>query len=145
MRRLSFVAACCMLLLGNLAGSATAGIVERGQPPQPFEDGWLLGAGEACSFPVSVSVTGKSGYMAFEDRIISTSPTARADVTNLETEETVRVPVNGVFRIYPQPDGSEIVVASGQNLLSTDAFAVADGVEPFLLHTTGRLTFFFDF
>jgi len=134
-----------MLLVLSVSLGGASAAVEKGMPPQSFVDAFQLGAGEACAFAVELEISGKAGAMFFEDYILTTAPGARATLMNVDTGKTITVMLNGAFRIHPQPDGSEIVVASGQNLLFTDAFGVADGIPPFMLHMTGRAKFFSDF
>jgi hypothetical protein len=88
-----------------------------GAPPVDVDLAETFKAGDACEFPIMVATFGKSGQIALPNNpkypFISTSPTLRVTVTNLETDETVTVNATGTFRVTAEGT----IEAGGHNFL----------------------------
>ena len=78
-------------------------------------------AGEACSFPIEVHTTGKSGFIEVPNYPtfsgIATAPNARVTVANTDTGESVTVNATGAFRFVTTADGGLQILAGGKNFL----------------------------
>lgn len=111
----------------SLAGLATALLTPMpsafSEPPTPVDPApQTFAAGEACSFPISASATGKLGFIDLSRNpqfsAISPSPGLRVTVTNLsDPGKSLRINATGAFRFVDRPDGSVEVRAAGHNFL----------------------------
>lgn len=93
------------------------------EPPTPVDPAAeTFAAGEACMFPISVSATGKLGFIELSSSprfsAISPSPGLRVTVTNLsDPARSLRINATGAFRFVDRPDGSVEIRAGGHNFL----------------------------
>ena len=117
MRR--FVTAIPLLLL--TAALLTPGASAMGAPPTPVLTTDTFAAGEACQFPITVVSEGMGGSIDLPNNPqfvgITTSPTLRITVTNLNTNESITVNATGAFRFVALPDGNTRILAGGHNFL----------------------------
>lgn len=117
MRR--FITSIPLLLL--TAELLTPGASAIGAPPTPVSTTDTFAAGEACQFPITVVSEGKGGSIDLPNNPqfvgITTSPTLRITVTNLNTNESITVNATGAFRFVALPDGNTRILAGGHNFL----------------------------
>lgn len=117
MRR--FITSIPLLLL--TAVLLTPGASAMGAPPTPVSTTDTFAAGEACQFPITVVSEGKGGSIDLPNNPqfvgITTSPTLRITVTNLNTNESITVNATGAFRFVALPDGNTRILAGGHNFL----------------------------
>lgn len=113
--------------------------IDLGPPSDPFVT-------NVCGFPVLVAAEGAGINLEFWDdegnlvRVIGVFPGLRWVLTNLDTEETIRVPLNGPIFVDLAADGSGTVSGSGP----WGAFEHPDTGVPGLFLRTGRFTATFD-
>lgn len=131
------IAAIPLLVLA--AALLTPGASATAAPPSPILTTETFAAGEACSFPIKVVRQGKEGFIDLPNNpqfsFITTAPTERVTVTNLDTGKSVTVNATGVFRFVTTPDGGLEIVAGGHNFL----YGVPE-VGATALATTGPIT-----
>lgn len=117
MRR--FITSIPLLLL--TAALLTPGASATGAPPTPVSTTETFAAGAACQFPITVVSEGKGGSVDLPNNPqfsgITTSPTLRITVTNLNTSESITVNATGAFRFVALPDGNTRILAGGHNFL----------------------------
>lgn len=117
MRR--FITSIPLLLL--TAALLTPGASAIGAPPTPVLTTDTFAAGEACQFPITVVSEGKGGSIDLPNNPqfagITTAPTLRITVTNLNTSESITVNATGAFRFVALPDGNTRILAGGHNFL----------------------------
>jgi hypothetical protein len=111
-----------------------------GATPEPVDVTLTFAAREACSFPISIAVTGKEGFNEVPNNPtftggIATAPGERITVTNLsDPSKMVTVTASGTFHWIELPGGQLQIVASGHNFLFAEPEA---GVSA--LATTGPI------
>ncbi len=131
-RKLAVLVAGALMALLMLAFATTASAA----PPEPvdFTD-TIVGV---CEFPVFAEVSGKSKFIDLSgERAISTSPGLRVTLTNVEEQANqVTYVITGAFHFNELANGSEVLVATGRNLLFDPSFG--------MLLTIGRFTQVFD-
>jgi hypothetical protein len=105
-----------------------------GAPPVDVDKADIKNAGEACEFPIMVASFGKEGQIALPNNpkypFITTAPTLRVTVTNLDTGESVTVNATGTFRFTAEGT----IEAGGHNFLYGEPQAGAGA-----LATTGPI------
>jgi hypothetical protein len=72
-----------------VAAPAVADPPGRDLPPFDVQDSLELPAGEVCDFPVLIELSGKAGFLYFEDRNHLLAPGAQATLTNIDTGTTI--------------------------------------------------------
>ncbi len=120
---------------------------QNGGPPQPVSSSMDVYPGAplgSCSFPINISTEGKGKtIMLPKGNMIFTSPGLDATVTNLTNPaKQVTLNITGSFHVSPTPDGGQLFVVTGRNLL-TDPFAgvvLATGNFSFAFDANGNLT-----
>ena len=115
-----------------------------GSPPEITDFTAYLDAGpDACAFPVSIHVTGKSKVFDLPgNRTVITAPGQNATVTNLnDTSKQVRLNITGVFTLLKQPDGGVVNIGTGRNLVTDPSFGLTlvIGRFSFALNGAGQL------
>jgi hypothetical protein len=97
--------------------------------PNTDSDPWW--AAERCDFPVHYQDEGKGMEIVFANRVFMVAPGLRATITNMDTDESVRLPVNGSVTVT-EVDGK----APGHTVV-TETFR-----GPSINVTPGQLTWF---
>src|SRR6266481_1718455 len=103
---------------------------QNGTPPEDVNSTFVINVGDlpaSCAFPVQVSMQGKGKMLTLPgNRVIFTSPGLEATVRNLaDPSKVVRLNITGSFHVTTKPDGSQVYVITGRNLvLDADAGVV---------------------
>ncbi len=86
-------------------------------PPEPVDDTFTVE--EVCAFPVTLEVSGKGKVIELPgDRVLGLSPDLRVTLTNEDDPANqVTYVITGAFHITTLADGTQVVVATGRNLL----------------------------
>src|SRR5215207_2889136 len=127
--------------LGFVAAAvwAPARVGAQQAPPTAVEDTFTFRGGEVCPFAVRIDVQGKSGTLELPNgaRIatITTSPTLRATVTNVDTGEQVDLNIPGPTQLLGT--GEAVFLGPALVIRSPDFGDDTTG----LVYVAGRYTF----
>jgi hypothetical protein len=113
--------------------------------PGPVDVSLVLPPSETgCAFDVLVAATGQAKTTVLPDgTVLFTSPALFAAVTNLSTGASVSLTITGALRSITRPDGANVNVATGSNLLwggVEDALVLAQGTFTWTFYPDGSVS-----
>src|SRR5215210_1490274 len=87
-------------------------------PPEPVDETPFT-VEDVCAFPVTLEVSGKGKVIELPgDRLLGLSPGLRVTLTNEDDPANqVTYVITGAFHVTTLADGTQVVVATGRNLL----------------------------